>query len=142
MSQHNETYVAQVGGDHYGTSYGHWDYCKDANTRYLPGAATKYVYRWRKKAGVQDLEKALSFLDKMIVGTSPLHPFENDAWRYHNELERFFHENDVGRHERLVMFQILMASNLQELENARHSLLKLIELAKAEEPTSAYVNQG
>lgn len=55
----------QVGGDHYGKKdYQHWDFVTDVGMSYVPGCATKYVARWRDKNGVQDLEKALHYVDK------------------------------------------------------------------------------
>lgn len=55
----------QVGGDHYkGTDYQYWDFAEEAKLGYLAGCAGKYVYRHKRKAGAQDLEKAIHFIDK------------------------------------------------------------------------------
>ncbi len=54
----------QVAGDHYATAYQHWDFVLDAELGYLLGCATKYVSRWRKKNGAQDLQKAIHYLEK------------------------------------------------------------------------------
>ena len=58
----------QVGGDHYKTAGAqHWDVAA-----YLYGeahfkcTATKYISRWRVKNGVQDLEKAKHYLEKLL----------------------------------------------------------------------------
>ena len=66
--------VAQVGGDHYTKSSGlcphcgkevqHWDVYADQP--YLEGAATSYIGRWRDKGGLEDLRKAISFLEKRL----------------------------------------------------------------------------
>lgn len=61
------TYVAQEGGDHYQNDYQHWDWVIDAGLGYLEGCATKYVSRWQKKNGLQDLLKAKTYVQKMIV---------------------------------------------------------------------------
>ncbi len=61
-SQANET---QVGGTHYKSSYEHWDFVNDAGLGYFEGQITKYVARWRKKNGLQDLKKANHFLLKL-----------------------------------------------------------------------------
>lgn len=58
----------QVGGDHYRTEYQHWDLATDLNLGYFEGQITKYVTRWRSKNGVQDLEKAKHFTQKLIEG--------------------------------------------------------------------------
>lgn len=57
----------QVGGDHYQTGgLQHWDLF---GAEYLMAAATKYM-RWRKKGGVEDLEKALHYAEKLREGVS------------------------------------------------------------------------
>lgn len=57
----------QVGGNHYKTgAEEHWDLVARYGVGYLEGCATKYVSRWRKKNGVQDLEKAIHYVDKII----------------------------------------------------------------------------
>lgn len=59
----------QVGGRHYKTEEGvveHWDIVAQHNLDYFQGQITKYVMRWRKKGGLQDLQKARHFLDKYI----------------------------------------------------------------------------
>lgn len=55
----------QVGGAHYQSGYQHWDWCIDLGLGYLEAAATKYVTRWRDKNGVQDLEKARHYVEKI-----------------------------------------------------------------------------
>lgn len=55
----------QHGGDHYRhREYQHWDFVCDTGLHYLLGCATKYVSRWRKKNGREDLEKALHYVEK------------------------------------------------------------------------------
>lgn len=57
----------QYGGDHYkkGDRIQHWDLITDHGVPYLEGNATKYVYRWRDKNGVEDLKKALHYVIKL-----------------------------------------------------------------------------
>ena len=58
---------AQVGGEHYrGTAIQPWDFIVSNGLGYLEGNVVKYVCRWRKKNGVQDLEKAAHYLAKLI----------------------------------------------------------------------------
>lgn len=54
----------QVGGDHYKSEYQHWDYVHDVGMRYHPACASKYVTRYDKKSGLQDLEKSKHYLQK------------------------------------------------------------------------------
>ncbi len=60
----NET---QVGGTHYKQfQYETWDVILDWQLGYLDGNAVKYLSRWRHKGGVQDLQKALHYIQKLI----------------------------------------------------------------------------
>jgi hypothetical protein len=57
----------QVGGSHYkGSAIEHWDIVAQHDLDYFQGQITKYVMRWRKKNGTEDLKKARHFLDKYI----------------------------------------------------------------------------
>jgi hypothetical protein len=59
----------QVGGDHYrtqGSSFQHWDMVVLFELGYFEGQATKYLFRWRNKNGIQDLEKAKHYIEKLI----------------------------------------------------------------------------
>jgi hypothetical protein len=56
----------QVGGSHYKTNIEPWDAILDWGLGYLDGSAVKYLSRWHKKGGVQDIEKAVHFLQKLI----------------------------------------------------------------------------
>jgi hypothetical protein len=62
----------QVGGDHYKTGgEEHWDRVARLGLDYFQGQITKYVERWKKKNGIEDLEKARHFLDKYIELNKP-----------------------------------------------------------------------
>lgn len=146
MVQSNETHggVAQVGGSHYGTKYGHWDYCKDAETGYLEGHATKYLVRWEKKGGIQDLEKALSFVDKIMVGNEET-DCDRNTNQYDHLLVRMFEENNVPEPERALIYQIINWKNYQDLYSVRTQLALFIQYHKnlaAGDATASYVNQG
>jgi hypothetical protein len=57
----------QVGGDHYKMqTMQHWDVVAMFDLDYFQGQITKYVFRWKKKGGLQDLKKALHFTQKYI----------------------------------------------------------------------------
>lgn len=59
----------QVGGDHYKKASNieeHWDRVARLGLSYFQAQVTKYVERCRLKNGLQDLEKAQHFLEKMI----------------------------------------------------------------------------
>ena len=57
------------------------DYLRDSLgdegfSHYCEGAVKKYVHRWRYKNGVQDLEKAVWYLEKMIALYTELQYYE------------------------------------------------------------------
>nr|WP_315210780.1 DUF3310 domain-containing protein [uncultured Albidiferax sp.] len=59
--------AVQHGGDHYkALAIEPWDYIVANNIPFLEGSAIKYLTRWRAKGGVQDLRKALHFVQKAI----------------------------------------------------------------------------
>ena len=57
---------SQVGGTHYRSEVQHWDFVVANNLDYFQGQITKYVTRWKKKNGIDDLYKARHFLQKYI----------------------------------------------------------------------------
>jgi hypothetical protein len=64
MSNANNT---QIGGNHYQRKpIQPWDYIHQNQMGYLAGNIIKYVSRYQEKNGVQDLEKARHYLDKLI----------------------------------------------------------------------------
>ena len=56
----------QVGGKHYQSKTQHWDIVAEHDLDYFQGCITKYIFRWKKKGGLQDLLKARHYLDKYI----------------------------------------------------------------------------
>jgi hypothetical protein len=57
----------QEGGSHYkNQAIQAWDYIAVNNIGYFEGNIIKYVSRWRKKGGLEDLRKARHYLDKLI----------------------------------------------------------------------------
>lgn len=59
----NET---QIGGDHYGDSLQPIDLIDAGDVPFSEGSIIKYVFRHRRKNGVEDLKKARWFLDRLI----------------------------------------------------------------------------
>ena len=67
----------QVGGSHYRSDYEPWDFtCDIFKGCFFLGNANKYITRWRKKNGLEDLRKALHYLQKHreLTEQSRLHP--------------------------------------------------------------------
>ena len=126
------TYVAQEGGDHYQSIYQHWDWVIDAEIGYLAGNATKYIARWRKKNGVDDLKKALSYVDKMILtrGVSEWH-YRPSRWKTNALTERFIMTNDIPSQEANVIYLLSGPCHKEMLELARERLEALIRSAQS-----------
>lgn len=43
-----------------------WDYVAANDLGFFEGNVVKYVTRWREKNGVEDLQKAIDYLNKLI----------------------------------------------------------------------------
>ena len=57
----------QVSGNHYkDVKIQPWDCVLDWDLGYLEGTALKYIQRWKKKGGIEDIKKAKHFLEKLI----------------------------------------------------------------------------
>lgn len=56
----------QVGGIHYQMPIQHWDFILANDIPYLEAQVIKYVTRWRRKNGLEDLAKAKHYLEKLI----------------------------------------------------------------------------
>ncbi len=67
MSSDGDVNSIQIGGVHYKKyEYQPWDVVLDWKLGYLDGTALKYIARWRDKGGLQDIQKAIHFLEKLI----------------------------------------------------------------------------
>lgn len=89
----------QIGGQHYNAEYQHWDWVVDVRLPYHPARATAYIARWRKKNGLQDLQKGLHFVEKTIeIGKSPsLNKLEVEGIRFFTG--RFVQSNGLTEQE-------------------------------------------
>ena len=57
----------QHGGSHYKKmAIEPWDYISSNGIGYLDGSAIKYLSRWKEKNGIEDLKKAIHFIEKLI----------------------------------------------------------------------------
>ena len=56
----------QIAGSHYKSTMECWDYILANDLGYLEGTAIKYITRWKKKNGVEDILKAIHFLEKLV----------------------------------------------------------------------------
>jgi hypothetical protein len=120
----------QVGGDHYRSSLQHWDVVSQYNVPYLEGCASKYVSRWRKKNGLQDLQKALHFTTKLKE------VIDNPELRYvhgtvpFQVIERFVIANDLEMNERHVLLMLWSWSSREDVASAINVLNFMIQEAE------------
>lgn len=115
----------QVGGSHYASAFQHWDMVDDYGVGYLEGCATKYVARWRKKFGLQDLEKAAHFTEKLLEniktkGRKPYGLVPADV------VARFNEENKLDAVESMVIYRLCTWEELEDVEEALRGIRSLI----------------
>lgn len=56
-----------INPDHYGSSgIDVIDFCQANNLDFMQGNVIKYVFRYKNKNGLEDLEKAKEYIDRMI----------------------------------------------------------------------------
>jgi hypothetical protein len=126
--------VEQVGGKHYAAVFQHWDLVCDAGMGYFEGQVTKYIARWRKKNGVEDLEKALSYLDKLLALYHEHRIVERQKERLGavTALRTFFNAQTpaLGEEERRIIIGMTRYKSTGELLEVRPLIVALIEKEK------------
>jgi hypothetical protein len=125
----------QVGGSHYKEADGvqHWDFTWENGYNQFEYSVSKYVYRYPKKGGVQDLHKAMHHLEKYFeVDPSAGVPLN----RTYMVCEDWCVLKGLGA----TQTSILCFLHLHQLLLAMTMLHSLIEQEEGG-PTSMYVNQ-
>lgn len=57
----------QVAGEHYKRqAIQPWDFIVSNEIPFLEGNAIKYIVRWREKGGLDDIRKAMHYLEKLV----------------------------------------------------------------------------
>lgn len=148
MSKANET---QVGGSHYRNEYQHWDLVVDLGLGYYEGQVTKYVTRHTKKNGLQDLQKASHFLDKLmeLVAQGRIHPPGEPVTLWQDIMRRlglrrtdgnwttvrsrrlfqYSRANRLGTFEDFVVCMVAQWETIGDLRQARRVLRTLTDTA-------------
>lgn len=145
MTRANEV---QVAGTHYRAKLQHWDYAVQAlDNRYLEGNLTKYVTRHRKKNGLQDLDKAMHYLMKLIeeVTAGRVHPML-DGCEF--DVHEFSVSNGLNSAEDFIVKRMARWTRLQHLHQVRVNIEILRKAAIEDQNTldglkagAGYVNQ-
>ena len=136
----------QIDGTHYQTGgMQHWDFAAAAyGPGYFKGCITKYVYRWRKKGGIADLQKAAHFLQKLQEVNWFDLGWSVGGYPITTALNTFCVEADIGKDESSILY-LITVNDFGLAEVALNGLIKkaLAEEANAAEPQSrGYVDQG
>lgn len=103
-----------------------WDFWIYAGLNPIIASAVKYVWRYRYKNGLADLEKAVVFLEKAVN--------EKDLVYYSNK-ESYLYDNDVkdGLNATQILFMkgatltTRSSTYLTGIDIMKHALVKLIE---------------
>lgn len=128
MSEANRT---QVGGNHYRSSYQHWDLVIRHNVPWPQACAVKYLTRWKAKGGQADLLKAEHYVQKAIeeattvLSMSWLRPSINTLGLYQEV-------NRIDEESMLPIRQLLSATQVPTLQAALASIRDLIDAAAAD----------
>lgn len=122
----------QVAGEHYKNAFQHWDWVELVMLPYLPAQVTKYLVRWRKKNGLQDLEKSAHFLQKFVERRAET---QSDAIAM---TDSFLASNEVPPAEQLIIKNLMVyqLGSMEHLQTASRLLNALVEdeRAKANPP--------
>lgn len=132
----------QVGGDHYAGKFQHWDMVTAYGNPYLEGAATKYISRWRKKNGLQDLRKAEHFILKLREEATAGRIQPNTKIPVVANAIAFCEAHSLGTYEAIAVVLIMEWRTLSHIDIAARAVRRLIEDYLAAEPTAQYVDQG
>lgn len=122
----------QVAGTHYQAKVQHWDWAESLRLPYLPSQVTKYLTRWRKKNGLQDLEKAGHFLEKYIE------TLRDASVRRANNTNAFLTANEVDYQERSIFAKLMMFEDgqIELLVQASDGIQSLIDHENAKKYTA------
>lgn len=137
MSEANKI---QHGGDHYQSTFQHWDLVHRMRLGYYAGCSSKYIARHWKKNGREDLAKAGHFLQKWIevieCGQFPYPPYEsngsihytsdytsaNPGTPFSADFTKFLDKNGLNEPdfelEREALNYICMPQSLRDLQKA------------------------
>jgi len=112
----NDRHVDQVGGKHYQSKYQHWDWVAEQGLDYFQACSTKYISRWQDKGGIEDIEKGISYVEKLMALSREGY-CDNQAVPIGEEFVRFHQSNKVEGLEREICFRITTWSEEQDLVN-------------------------
>jgi len=122
----------QVAGDHYRSGLQHWDLVAHNKMGYFEAQITKYITRWKKKNGVQDVEKSIHYHEKLteLLENKVLDlPYSREP----KFLEEFKISNELYSVEYTIFYLLLTYTSMDELFRVGILLQHLLEMAKEKE---------
>lgn len=123
-------FVQQVGGKHYGGGkFQHWDFVLQTGQDYLSSVATKYLCRWRDKGGIQDVQKGISYVDKMLGALSVgemAWPLPIDQAKARVLWPLYLETYQMDDLEREATYELIFAERIESLIHARQTMLQII----------------
>jgi hypothetical protein len=108
----------QVGGAHYAAAVQHWDFVAAVlHDRYLEGCCTKYITRYKKKNGLQDLEKALHYAEKLLArfNAGTVQPLFN-GFRFDDAVRQFAKANELDINQSALINKLAHWAGPSDLE--------------------------
>jgi hypothetical protein len=129
----------QVAGTHYQAPYQHWDLVADTEMGYFEAQVTKYAIRHSKKNGLQDLEKALHFLDKYaeVLGDALLVRKKPSSYLL-ARVYKYAHANEHLGTRELAVVRLLACSHDKGTLNTVHDIISDL---MGQYPGPGYVKQ-
>lgn len=115
----------QVGGNHYAAGLQHWDVVELHDIGYLEGCASKYLTRWRKKNGLQDLQKALHYTEKLIE-LARCGQRKNRGFVSMSIIDRFVIENELELNEKVALIGLFRWADVEDLNRVVIFIKRLI----------------
>lgn len=131
----------QVGGDHYkGVAFQPWDWARshsgDVGLGYYEVSAISYIARFRKKGGIQDLEKVLHYVDKMLY-CFKLGQYGNKSSPSLLRIREFNKQNVCDRFQSEAITLLCLWRNEAELLEVKKIVEELIQCQRDD----AYLDQ-
>lgn len=135
----------QIGGQHYKALYQHWDLVTDTGMGYFEGQITRYLARWRKKNGREDLEKALHYYTKLLEISKDQYCYDTRLNLYeprycgglcattknidsiHAAFANFTTQNELGIEERVIFLGLMLYETVTELQALQPYFTKLLK---------------
>ena len=128
------SYVKQVGGTHYQSGgVEHWDYCSLVEVPNLEYASTKYMTRWRKKNGIQDLQKSLTYVEKRIACHREGMGAGRGARKDYEVFKLFCEDNQIPHEVRRIIDIVMHWYDINQLKAVVIDIKKLIEYAEEQQ---------